>query len=135
MKPQQQTEVETPAAAVAATAPVETANPAPVTEKPIADAPTSAEAGVVAVVESTEKPEKKPRAPRHRKPEGEAKPIVIVDIAASGLELVETRSKIETVAVTPEAETPRAPRKPAAWQQKAAEKAKEEPLVMIETQK
>jgi len=128
-----ETAVEAPPAAVAV-APVETANPAPVTEKPVAAAPMVAEADAVAM-ESTEKPEKKPRAPRHRKPEGETKPIVIADIAASGLELVETKSKSETVAVTLEAETPRAPRKPAAWQQKAAEKAKEEPLVMIETQK
>ena len=130
--PMFETAVETPPAA--ATAPVETANPAPVKERTMAVAPTAAEADVVAV-ESTEKPEKKPRAPRHRKPEGEAKPIVIADIAASGLELVETKSKGEAVAVTPEAETPRPPRRPAAWQQKTAEKAKEEPLVMIETQK
>ena len=125
--PMFETAVETPQAA--ATAPVASTNPAPVKEKAVA-----AEADAVAV-ESTEKPGKKPRAPRHRKPEGEAKPIVIADIATSGLELVETKSKSQTVAVTSEPETPHAPRKPAAWQQKAGEKAKEEPLVMIETQK
>jgi ribonuclease E len=132
--PMFETAVETPQVATSATAPVATAKPAPVKEKAVAAVPMVAEAGAVAAA-SAEKPEKKPRAPRHRKPEGEAKPIVIADIAASGLELVETKSKSETVAVTSEAETPRAPRKPAAWQQKAAEKAKEEPLVMIETQK
>ena len=130
--PMFETAVELPQ--VAATAPIETANPAPITEKAVATAPIVAEVGAV-VAESSEKLEKKSRPPRRRKPEGETKPIVIADIAASGLELVETKSKSETVAVTSEAETPRAPRKPAAWQQKTAEKAKEEPLVMIETQK
>lgn len=83
--------------------------------------------------DKAEKAEKKPRAPRRRKTE-EAKPI---DLAASGLQLVETKAdiaKVETATAEPAA--PAKPRKPAAWKQKAASsEAPTEPLVMVETQK
>ncbi|MCB5189913.1 Rne/Rng family ribonuclease [Methylobacillus arboreus] len=81
----------------------------------------------------TAKPEKKPRAPRRRKAEAE-KPA---DLAASGLQLVETKAEaIKSVAPIEEAPAKRASRKPAAWQQKAAQaEAGGEPLVMVETQK
>ncbi|ABE49589.1 MULTISPECIES: Rne/Rng family ribonuclease [Methylobacillus] len=79
------------------------------------------------------KPEKKPRAPRRRKVEAE-KPADLMD---SGLQLVETKAEaIQAVIAVEEAPAPRAPRKPAAWQQKAAkEAAVSEELVMVETQK
>ncbi len=93
------------------------AAPAEATEKP---------------VETIEKAEKKPRPPRSRKPAAAAKPA---DLAASGLQLVETKADIAKPAVVPEEKAPKAPRKPAAWQKKAGEQAKDEPLVMVETQK
>ena len=74
-----------------------------------------------------------PRAPRRRKAE-EAKPV---DLAASGLQLVETKTdaaKTEPVAAEPAA--PAKSRKTAAWKQKAAPaEVPAEPLVMVETQK
>jgi ribonuclease E len=83
--------------------------------------------------ESTGKPDRKPRAPRRPKA---AKPIV-VDLASAGLELVETRSDAAPAAVAEEKPASRKQAKPAAWQKKkaAAEKAADEPLVMVETQK
>jgi ribonuclease E len=81
--------------------------------------------------EDADKAQKKPRAPRRRKPEAEAKPV---DLAAAGLQLVETKA-VQAQPVTEEPAVPKAPRKPAAWQQSAAEQSKDEPLVMVETQK
>ncbi|MCB4811862.1 Rne/Rng family ribonuclease [Methylovorus menthalis] len=103
---------------------------------PAAEVVVDAEPAVVAAkTETTDKPEKKPRAPRRRKAEAETKPL---DLAASGLQLVETKADAPVAAASAEAE-PAAPRsrKPAAWQQKAAaeEATAEAPLVMIETQK
>ena len=80
---------------------------------------------------AAEKPDRKPRSPRRPKA---AKPIV-VDLASAGLELVETRSIPAPAEVVEEKPAPRKA-KPAAWQKMAkAEKAADEPLVMIETQK
>ncbi|MCB5184236.1 Rne/Rng family ribonuclease [Methylobacillus gramineus] len=84
--------------------------------------------------EAEAKPEKKPRAPRRRKAEPAAKPV---DLAATGMQLVETKADA-SAAVVPAAEEPakRGTRKTAAWQQPAATDAPAaEPLVMVETQK
>jgi ribonuclease E len=138
-------------------APVTTKNSAPKTEEIRNEAPVQAEhkaeieapvqaeskaksskpvtAETAAPVENTDKPEKaekKPRPPRSRKPAAVAKSA---DLAASGLQLVETKADIAKPAVAPEEKAPKVPRKPAAWQQKAGEQAKDEPLVMVETQK
>jgi hypothetical protein len=81
---------------------------------------------------AADKAERKPRTPRRPKA---AKPIA-VDLASAGLELVETRSDAPKAAVAEDKPAPRKAAKPAAWQKKAAaEKAADEPLVMIETQK
>lgn len=66
-----------------------------------------------------------------RKPAAKAKPV---DLAASGLQLVETKAETKA-AVVVEAEAPKKPRKTAAWQKKADEAAKDEPLVIVQTQK
>jgi ribonuclease E len=66
-----------------------------------------------------------------RKPAAKAKPV---DLAASGLQLVETKAETKA-AVVAEAEAPKKPRKTAAWQKKADEAAKDEPLVIVQTQK
>ncbi|MDD2832951.1 MAG: Rne/Rng family ribonuclease [Methylotenera sp.] len=80
--------------------------------------------------ETKAKSEKK-RPARTRKPKAEAK---TVDLAASGLQLVETKADAPKVTAPVETEKPRAPRRAASWQKQAAEGAAAEPLVMVETQ-
>jgi len=79
-----------------------------------------------------DKQEKKPRAPRRPKATTESKPV---DLAASGLQLVETKAGEAKAEARVEPQTTRKPRKPAAWQQKASETQKDEPLVIVQTQK
>lgn len=88
-------------------------------------------AEVEAKQDKAEKAEKKPRAPRRRKPV-EEKPL---DLAASGLQLVETKGEAIQVEKAPEAPAKPKARKPAAWQQKANEQAADEPLVIVQTEK
>jgi ribonuclease E len=80
------------------------------------------------------KPARRSRQPRRRKAEMEQVRL-IPDIAESGLQMVETRTDAVKVTATSEPEAPRAPTKPAPWQQKAQAAASEEPLVMVETHK
>ncbi len=118
----------------------ETTKAEPKAEKPAKEEkskPVEAKAEVEAKTEANaaepvaaEKAEKKPRAPRRRKP-AEDKPV---DLAASGLQLVETKGEAIKVEKKPEAATPK-PRKAAAWQQKGSEQAQDEPLVIVQTQK
>ncbi|ADI29889.1 Rne/Rng family ribonuclease [Methylotenera versatilis] len=70
------------------------------------------------------------RPARPRKPKTEAKPV---DLAAAGLQLVETKADAPK-AVTVEEVKPKAPRKAANWQKNATVDASAEPLVMVETQ-
>ncbi len=103
-------------------------------EKTEAAAPVEAPAAPAAEPaesETVDKAEKKARAPRRRKP-AEEKPV---DLAASGLQLVETKGEAIKVEAAPAPAAPRKPRKPAAWQQKGAEQQQEEPLVIVQTQK
>ncbi|HEY3300569.1 MAG TPA: Rne/Rng family ribonuclease [Methylophilaceae bacterium] len=89
----------------------------------------NASAPTVAAEPSTEKAEKKPRQPRRP---AKAKTAAVEE---GGLQLVETKadaSIIQTVAVVDDA--PKPSRKPAAWQKKSAESAKDEPLVIVQTQ-
>lgn len=80
--------------------------------------------------ESTPKSDKK-RPARPRKPKADTKPV---DLAAVGLQLVETKADAPKATVAIETEKPRAPRKPAAWQKKTGDEIPAEPLVMVETQ-
>jgi ribonuclease E len=98
------------ASSTAVESPVQQVTDTPATEAPIAD---------------------KKRPARPRKPKTEAKPA---DLAAVGLQLVETKADAPKVTTPVEAEKPRTPRKPAAWQKKAKDDAAAEPLVMVETQ-
>ena len=107
-------------------------SPAPVAAMQSTSENTDATATEADNIDSADKPEKKPRAPRRRKPEAENRQL---DLAASGLQLVETKADDIQVQVVAEPVAPRAPRKSAAWQQKVAEQAKEEPLVIVQTQK
>ncbi len=106
----------------------DTVKPAKAPKAEKAEAIAAAEA---AESETAEKAEKKPRAPRRRKP-AEEKPV---DLAASGLQLVETKGEAIKVEAAPTPAAPRKPRKPASWQQKGAEQSQEEPLVIVQTQK
>lgn len=87
---------------------------------------------VEATVETakTEAAEKK-RPARVRKAKAESKPV---DLAAVGLQLVETKADSPKVAAPATEAKPSAPRKQAAWQKKAATEIAAEPLVMVETQ-
>ncbi|MEZ0329899.1 MAG: ribonuclease E/G [Methylophilaceae bacterium] len=90
------------------------------------------EADQAEATNSDEKSDKKPRNPRRRKPV-QAKPV---DLAASGLQLVETKADNIQVTAAPVAqEAAKKPRKSAAWQQKATEGSQDEPLVIVQTQK
>ncbi len=73
----------------------------------------------------------KKRPTRSRKPKAESKPM---DLAAMGLQLVETKADTPKATAPVEADKPKTPRKPAAWQKKTKENAAAEPLVMVETQ-
>jgi len=114
-------------------APVETkAAPKPAKEsKPEATAELdfAPQAEAKTEVPTADKAEKKARAPR--RPSAKAKPA---DLEASGLQLVETKAEAK-VQAAPVVEAEKKPRKPAAWQQKSTEAAKEEPLVIVQTQK
>ncbi len=77
-----------------------------------------------------EKAEKKARPAR--KPAAKAKPV---DLAASGLQLVETSAEKVKAVVTAEPEAPKQARKTPAWKKKADEAVKDEPLVIVQTQK
>jgi len=80
-----------------------------------------------AVAASTKADNKRPARAR----KAAAKPV---DLAAAGLQLVETKAdapKANTVVNEPKA---RAPRKPAAWQKDAKTESINEPMVMVETQ-
>jgi hypothetical protein len=105
--------------------------PEPVQQSAMQQAPEQPAPQESVETAAAEKPDRKPRSPRRPKA---AKPIV-VDLASAGLELVETRSAPAPAAAVEEKPAPRKA-KPAAWQKMAkAEKAADEPLVMIETQK
>jgi ribonuclease E len=78
----------------------------------------------------TEKADKK-RPARGRKPKVETKPV---DLAATGLQLVETKAEAVVISAPVEAEKPAKPRRAASWQKSKAVETTAEPLVMVETQ-
>ena len=80
---------------------------------------------------SKEKAEKKPRQPRRQKPEA-VKPV---DLAAVGLQLVETKAEAKATPVAEPETAPSKPRREAAWQKKSGEQTQDEPLVIVQTQK
>ena len=87
-----------------------------------------AETAVAAETAPKAKAEKKP-ATRKPKP---AKPI---DLAASDLQLVETKGDAKMAAPAAEPAKPKGPRKAPSWKKNAESKADDAPLVMVETQK
>ncbi len=97
------------------------------TAAPAATATTEPVVSDKAVAASTKADNKRPARAR----KAAAKPV---DLAAAGLQLVETKAdapKANPVVNEPKA---RAPRKPAAWQKDAKTESINEPMVMVETQ-
>jgi len=91
----------------------------------------AAEASEPTTSETTTAKADKKRPARPRKTKAEAKPV---DLAASGLQLVETKADAPKTSAPVEAEKPRSPRKPASWQKQTKAETAAEPLVMVETQ-
>jgi len=94
-----------------------------------AAAPNEMSGETTDVTPATKTGNKRPARPR--KPKTAAKPV---DLAAVGLQLVETKADAPKVTAPAEAEKPRAPRKAASWQKNAKDEASTEPMVMVETQ-
>ncbi|PKO47528.1 MAG: ribonuclease E/G [Betaproteobacteria bacterium HGW-Betaproteobacteria-22] len=90
---------------------------------------TSSKDAEPAANETKAKTEKK-RPARARKPKAEAKTL---DLAATGLQLVETKADTPKVTAPVATEKPRTPRRAASWQKQSKEETTAEPLVMIET--
>lgn len=89
---------------------------------------TAAKTEAVAETATKAKAEKKPAT---RKPKA-AKPV---DLAASGLQLVETKGDVKAATPAAEPAKPKGPRKAPNWKKNAESKADDAPLVMVETQK
>jgi len=83
--------------------------------------------------DKTSKVKAKTPAPA-RKPKA-AKPAKPVDLAASGLQLVETKNKVKTSPKTSEPAKPRSSRKAPNWKKNDETTKTDTPLVMVETQK
>ena len=104
------------------------------TKAPVAKAETTAdsqtaEGAVVPTAEPAKADAKRPA--RSRKPKTESKPV---DLAAVGLQLVETKADAPKALAPVEAPKAKGPRKAAAWQKASKEESTAEPLVMVETQ-
>ena len=82
-------------------------------------------------------PAKKPAAKKPAKPRTPRKPQAAkpVDLADSGLQMVETKAAAKTAKPAAKPAKPKAPRKPANWKKDEAASNTSEPLVMVETQK
>lgn len=110
------------------------------TAKPSSAKETSVSEAVATEVAAAEVNAEKPAKTDNKRPAraskakvSKAKAAAPVDLAASGLQLVETKADAAKAVVIEEAK-PKAPRKAANWQKKAKEEANAEPLVMVETQ-
>jgi len=99
------------------------------TEAKAEPAGETAEATADAVEKAAKGDKKRPARPRKAKTESTP-----IDLAAAGLQLVETKADAAKVVVPVTEEKPRAPRRAASWQKQATETAATEPLVMVETQ-
>jgi ribonuclease E len=95
------------------------------TTQPIANPTIEAAVDVVASKTDNKRPA------RPRKPKAAAKPV---DLAAVGLQLVETKADAPKAVTQGDEAKPRAPRKVAAWQKETKSKTDSEPMVMVETQ-
>ena len=81
------------------------------------------------------KADKKPAAPKAVKSAKPTKASNPVDLATSGLQLVETKGNAKPASIATEPAKPKAPRKAPNWKKDAASAPADAPLVMVETQK
>ncbi len=125
------------AAPVLASEPVaEKAAKAPSKAKKPAKAPTAVEA--IEIVATTPKAEAPAKAEAAQKAKAEKKPAAKkpakpVDLAASGLQLVETKGDAKPAKVAAAPAKPKAPRKAPNWKKDATTAPADAPLVMVET--
>ncbi len=107
------------------------------TDKPAKSTAAVAETATVVETAPKAKADKKPAAPKVAKPSKPAKAAkpVAVDLAASGLQLVETKGNAKPASIAAEPAKPKAPRKAPSWKKDAASAPADAPLVMVETQK
>jgi ribonuclease E len=105
---------------------------APAAEPAAAPETVQAEEPAAVAEEATSSAEPAPKAAKASKPA--PAPIVIADIAESGLEMIETKAAAAPV-VAEEPVKPKRKAGSAPWQKKAEAQAGDEPLVMVETQK
>ena len=87
------------------------------------------------VTETAAKTEAAPKAEKKPAPARKAKPAKPVDLAASGLQLVETKGDAKPAPVAAEPAKPKTPRKAPNWKKDVAASPADAPLVMVETQK
>lgn len=99
---------------------------APVEKETAANSTVDAEADNSKTAETKPKKARPPRKAKKEKP---------VNLADSGLQLVETKSSPKQELAAPEQVKERAPRKTASWKKEAEADKAEAPLVMVETQK
>ena len=108
-------------------------------EKPVVVETTTAVAAEPSVIEqtgATEKPAVAEKAAKPKKaPAKKVKPAKPVDLAASGLMLVETKNEAKVAVKAAEPAKPKAPRKAPNWQKKEDAANTDAPMVMVETQK
>jgi ribonuclease E len=123
------TETKTPEVKPAETKLAETKAP-PKAKAPAKETPVSVETPATTQVTVSEKPSKAKKAPA-RKPKAE-KPV---DLAASGLQLVETKGNAKPAKVAAEPAKPKTPRKAPNWKKSEDATKADAPLVMVETQK
>ncbi len=101
----------------------------------VATAAASTPAEKPAVAEKASKAPKAEKAEKPKAPAKKPKAAKSVDLAASGLQLVETSSKAKTEVAAPAPAKPKAPRKAPNWKKTDDAAKAEAPLVMVETQK
>ena len=101
---------------------------ASIATKPNADAIEVSTVETAPVSEAAAKPKAEPKRPARPR-----KTAAKVDLAATGLQLVETKADSPQAAPVVAETKPRAARKAAAWQKEAKKDAVNEPMVMVET--
>ncbi len=110
--------------------------PAPKQKAERVEKPAKVETVTIAEPTSTEKPVTVEKAAKPKKaPAKKPKATKPVDLAASGLQLVETKNEAKPAKVKTEPAKPKAPRKVPNWKKTEDVTKAEAPLVMVETQK
>ena len=99
------------------------------------DAPTQKESATDSTVDADAGTPKAAAKPKKARPQRKPKTEKPVNLADSGLQLVETKSSPKQEPAAPEQAKERAPRKTASWKKEADASKAEAPLVMVETQK